>query len=51
MMTLAMILRRPVGWENDSALEHHHLILAYAAVFVIQISYAGWVMLQRSRLK
>jgi len=35
----------------DTPLEHRHLILAYAAVILIQAGYAGWVMLQRMRLK
>jgi len=35
----------------DTPLEHRHLILAYAAVILIQAGYAGWVVLQRLRLR
>jgi hypothetical protein len=35
----------------DTPLEHRHLILAYAAVLVIQLGYVGWVVLQRYRLR
>ena len=35
----------------DTPLEHRHLILAYAAVLLIQAGYAGWVLLQRARLR
>jgi hypothetical protein len=55
MMTLALMLQdgmvAATGPYPDTPLEHRHLILAYAAVFVIQLGYAGWVILQRARLK
>ena len=35
----------------DTPLEHRHLILAYAAVLLLQAGYAGWVLLQRARLR
>jgi hypothetical protein len=55
MIPFAMILQdgmvAATSAYPDTPLEHRHLILAYAAVFFIQLGYAGWVMLQRWRLK
>jgi len=56
MIPLAMILQDGMmqaaagPLSPDTPLEHRHLILAYAAVFAIQLGYAGWIVLQRIRL-
>jgi hypothetical protein len=54
MIPFAIILQDSMvaapGSYPDTPLEHRHLILAYAAVFLIQLGYAGWVILQRIRL-
>jgi len=36
---------------NDTALSHRHLVLSYVLVLAIQFGYAGWIALQRLRIK
>ncbi|HEY0308497.1 MAG TPA: hypothetical protein VGB94_10080 [Acidobacteriaceae bacterium] len=36
---------------NDTALSYRHLVLSYVLVFAIQFGYAGYIALQRARIK
>ncbi len=54
IMPFAMLLQAmqaATGEQTDTPLEHRHLILAYAAVLLIQLCYTGWIALQRWRLR
>jgi hypothetical protein len=49
MMTIAALMTGlfPYDPKIDTPLEHRHLILAYCAIWVVQLGYLGYIGLKR----